>query len=146
MDFDRTTSAGYLVNQMARLFAQELDDRLQELGLRVGAFPALLLLWEGEGRTQREMVDLLDIEQPTMAATLLRMERDGLIRRQKDEADARTQRIWLTERGRGLRAPAISAASRVNARALSALDPAETAVFLSCMTRVVAALRLPSSE
>ena len=64
MDFDRSTSTGYLVNLMARLFARELDERLQGLGLRVGAFPALLLLWESEGRTQREMVDLLDIEQP----------------------------------------------------------------------------------
>jgi DNA-binding MarR family transcriptional regulator len=146
MDFDRRTSAGYLVNQMARIFARDLDDRLQELGLRVGAFPALLLLWEREGRTQRELVDLLDIEQPTMAATLTRMERDGLISRQKDQSDARVQLIWLTEKGRDLRGPAIAAANRVNQHALSSLDASEIAQFITYMTRVIEAQHTPPAK
>jgi DNA-binding MarR family transcriptional regulator len=84
MTFDRDSSAGYLTNHMARLFAHHLDEKLRPLGLRLGAFPALLHLWETDGLTQKDLVERLGIEQPTMAATLTRMERDGLVTRDKD--------------------------------------------------------------
>lgn len=138
MNFDRDGSAGYLANLMARLFVRQLEARLRPLGLGLGAFPALLHLWERDGLTQRDLVDRLGIEQPTMAATLNRMERDGLITRQRDGADARVQRIRLTQKARGLRDGAISAAVEVNAGALAPLDDAERASFIDMMRRVIA--------
>lgn len=140
-DFERDTSAGYLANHMARVFALALDAELHQLGLRLGAFPALLLLWENDGLTQRDLVQALNIEQPTMAATLTRMERDGLIRRSRDETDGRAQRIRLTARGRALEAPAKAAAQRVNAIALRGFAEPERAAILQSMRRVIANFR-----
>jgi len=139
-DFDRDTSAGYLTNHMARLFARHLDAGIRPLGLSLGAFPALLHLWEKDGLTQKELVERLHIEQPTMANTLARMERDGLLRRVKDEADARIQRIWLTEKGRAMEREATRAALAVNARALDDLSEVERAQFLNLMRRVILTL------
>jgi len=85
-------------------------------------------------------VERLHIEQPTMANTLARMERDGLVRRAKDSADARIQRIWLTDKGRAMQAEAIHAALTVNARALAGLSEAEQAQFLDLMRRVILTL------
>jgi DNA-binding MarR family transcriptional regulator len=140
MTFNRDHSAGYLANLMGRLFAQALESRLQPLGLRLGAFPALLHLWEQDGLTQKDLVRRLGIEQPTMAATLARMERDGLVIRTPDETDGRVQRIRLTSRARALQAPATAAAEAVNATALAGLSGAERAQFLRLMARVTAAL------
>lgn len=140
MTFDRDASAGYLANHMARLFARQLEAGLRPLGLALGAFPALLHLWEQDGLTQRDLVERLGIEQPTMAATLTRMERDGLITRQADPSDARAQRIRLTDAARALRGPAIAAAQKVNARALHGLAPQEQADFLATIGRVIANL------
>jgi len=92
MSFSKDDSAGYLANHLARLFARELQLRIKPLGLSTGTFPALLVLWEGDGLTQRELIEHLDIEQPTMANTLARMERDGLIERRKDPADLAANR------------------------------------------------------
>ncbi|MAU98218.1 MAG: MarR family transcriptional regulator [Fulvimarina sp.] len=139
MSFDKNRSAGYLVNHMARLFARELQARIVPLGLSTGTFPALLILWETEGLTQRELVAALDIEQATMANTLTRMERDGLIVRKADAADGRVQRIWLTPRARGLREPAVTAANTVNEAALGPLSTAERDAFIDMMTRIIAA-------
>lgn len=136
-DFERDASPGYLANHMARLFALALDARLQALGLRLGAFPALLLLWERDGLTQRDLVRELDIEQPTMAATLTRMERDGLILRTPDEADGRVQRIRLTARGRAIEMPAKAEAQQVNAIALRGFAAAEKTAFLQAMRRII---------
>jgi DNA-binding MarR family transcriptional regulator len=145
MTFQIDDSAGYLVNLMARLFARELEAKLIPLGLRIGAFPALLHLWEREGLTQGELVKLLDIEQPTLAATLSRMERDGLIKRTKDDTDGRAQRIWLTETGRSLEKPAKSAAEEVNSLALQSLGEAEVSTLITSIRSVIAGLRQPQS-
>jgi DNA-binding MarR family transcriptional regulator len=140
MTFQRDTSPGYLVNLMARLFARQLDAGLKPLGLALGAFPALLHLWEKDGLTQKDLVDLLGIEQPTMAATLSRMERDGLITRSRDADDGRVQRVWLTEKARSLQGPATAEAAAVNERAMAPLPDAEKQAFLAAVTRIIAAL------
>lgn len=140
MTFDRDASAGYLVNHMARLFARHLETDLRPLGLALGAFPALLHLWEEDGLTQKELVKRLDIEQPTMANTLARMERDGLIERRRDAADARSQRIYLTDKGRALKEPATAAATDINRRALQHLNPAQRTLLLALIRSIIKSL------
>ncbi len=78
-NFDRQESLGYLVNRLARLFARALESRLAGHGVALGPFPVLLTLWEEEGLTQTEIARRLDFEQPTIANTLKRMQRDGLV-------------------------------------------------------------------
>jgi DNA-binding MarR family transcriptional regulator len=141
MRFSKDDSAGYLVNHLARLFARDLQVRIKPLGLSTGTFPALLVLWERDGLTQRELIERLDVEQPTMTNTLARMERDGLIRRGKDPADGRAQRIWLTPAARALEGPATAAAAQVNARALASLSPEERAVFPGLLRNLIAGLQ-----
>ena len=88
MNFDRMSSAGYLVNYMARLFAEGLRKRIAPLGIVPGQFPALLALWERDGLTQKELLAQVAIEQAALANTLARMKRDGLIIRKEHPADA----------------------------------------------------------
>ncbi|MEW5424710.1 MarR family winged helix-turn-helix transcriptional regulator [Amorphus sp. 3PC139-8] len=146
MDFDKWTSAGYLANHMARLFAQGIHARIRPLGLSPGNFPALLELWVNDGLTQKELTERLSIEQATMANTLARMERDGLIRRTPHPADGRSQQIWLTAKAKALEAPAIEAAKAQNNLALARLDPAERAQFVAMMTTVIETMRAAQDE
>ena len=48
--------------------------------------------------TQAELLDLIGIEQPTMAFTLRRMERDGIIERSPDPEHGRKSLVKLTAR------------------------------------------------
>ncbi|MEO1090583.1 MAG: MarR family transcriptional regulator [Pseudomonadota bacterium] len=139
--FEKSESAGYLTNHMARLFAQGLADRIKPLGLLPGQFPALLELWSEDGLTQKELVARLDIEQATMANTLARMERDGLVERRPHPTDGRAQRVWLSPRAKALEAPAIAAADAQNAAALRPLSGAERATLVDLMQRVITSLR-----
>jgi DNA-binding MarR family transcriptional regulator len=132
-------SAGYLANHMARIFARGLAARIKPLGLTTGTFPALLELWETDGLAQKQLVERLDIEQATMANTLARMERDGLITRKKDVSDGRMQRVWLTDRARRLRQPALKAAMAENAEAVAGLSEDERHQFITLMQKVIAA-------
>lgn len=136
----KTSSAGYLANHVARLFARELAEAVRPLGLAPAQFMVLLELWREEGLTQKDLVGRLDVEQATMAATLARMERDGLIERRPDQADARARRIQLTARARALQEPALAAAKAVNARALASFSEDEREVLLTGLRRIVGAL------
>lgn len=137
----KNESLGYLVNHMARLLERGLSRRIKPLGLTTGTFPALLELWEQDGLTQKQLVERLDIEQPTLANTLARMERDGLILRKQDPDDLRSRRIWLTEYAISLREPALAEARAENASALAALTDDEQALFLALCHTVIAAKR-----
>ncbi|WP_289032929.1 MarR family transcriptional regulator [uncultured Roseibium sp.] len=141
MLFDKEDSAGYLINHLARLFARELQDRIQPLGIATGQFPILLELWNGDGLTQRELLGEIDVEQATLANTLTRMERDGLIKRTKHPQDARAQQIWLTDKAKAIKADAYRAALQTNQDALAELSENEKVIFLGLIQKVIGTMR-----
>jgi DNA-binding MarR family transcriptional regulator len=141
MAFDKTRSAGFLANHMARLFAKGLQQNIKPLGLAPAQFMTLLALWEEDGLTQRELVGRLDVEQATMANTLTRMERDGLIERRAHPEDGRSQSIHLTPKAVALRGPATDAARALNGEALGDLSEEERRTFLDLARRVIDALK-----
>lgn len=114
MGFERSESALYLANQLAKGLSRALQKRASALGFSPGQFPVLLALWEEDGLTQRQLLDRLEVEQATLANTLARMERDGLIARSPHPNDRRAQIIALTERGRELEVLALDAASQAD--------------------------------
>lgn len=135
--FRRETSLGYLSNHLARLFIRALDRRIESFGLVHGQFPALLALWEQPGRTQAEIARLVAVEQPTMANTLNRMERDGLIERRPDPADRRRMLVYPTPRAMEMREAVLAEASAVNARAAEGFSPAETEMAQALLRRMI---------
>ncbi len=138
--FDRDTSLGYVVNHLARVFEQALYRRIVPHGARPGQFPVLLCLWAEEGLTQAELTRRLAIEQPTMANTLKRMERDGLIVRRPDARDGRRALVYLTDRGRDLQAVLTGQAAEVNGIAGADVSEEEKALFLDLARRMIARL------
>ena len=137
MSLPPDASPGYLVNHLARLFAAALQARIKPMGLSTGVFPVMLHLWQKDGLTQRDLVDLVGVEQATMANTLARMERDGLIMRRPDPEDGRSRRIWLTNQGSALHADATSAAMEENASVLAGLSYEESAQLVSLIHKAI---------
>lgn len=142
----REDSFGYLVNMLARLFARGLDRRLAGLGLAHGQFPALLMLWNQPGLTQGEIAQRICVEQPTMANTLKRMERDGLIERHADPDDRRRMRIYPSARAMALRAEALAGAIATNAAATRGFSEADREQAFALLRRMIANLESDSGS
>lgn len=140
MSFTKSASAGYLANHMARLFASGLQRRIAPLGLAPAQFMVLLELWAEDGQTQSALTRSLDVEQATMANTLRRMERDGLIVRRPSIDDKRARLVCLTDKARGLQVQAVTAAQQQNQIALAGLNDAEQDELITLMQRVIAAM------
>ncbi|WP_371224919.1 MarR family winged helix-turn-helix transcriptional regulator [Roseovarius sp. 2305UL8-3] len=141
MGFEKSKSAGYLANHMARLFAAGLQNRIKPLGIAPAQFMVMLELWTQDGLTQRDLVERLDVEQATMANTLARMERDGLIQRRPSPTDKRAKVIVLTDKAKALREPAQKGARAQNETALSGLSKQESEQLISLMQRVIATMQ-----
>ena len=140
MEFDREKSSGYLTNWAARLFAREIDRRLTTMGLSSAYMPVFFALAHGESLSQKALAERAAVEQPTMAATLKRMERDGLVARRPDPADGRAALVSLTpaavQKLKGVRA----AGQAVNEAAMATLSATEQAQYLKLLRKVIGGL------
>jgi DNA-binding MarR family transcriptional regulator len=129
-------SLGYLVNRAARAMAQQLAAELRPTGVGIGQWAVLLFLWAGDGVTQAELARVVAIEPPTLARTLDRMVRDGLVERRPDPRDARVSRVHLTTRGRSLRGRLLPKAAAVNRRTLARMTADEARILRDLLSRI----------
>ena len=136
--YRREDSAGYLTNWAGRLFVRAIERRLA--GGNAGPMPVFFALAAGGSLSQKDLARWASVEQPTMANTLKRMERDGLITRTPDPADGRSALIGLTKLGRQRANEALASGREVNGIALSGLSPAEREQWVELMRRVIGAL------
>lgn len=81
---------------------QLMRPKFLELGLTVGEGQPRILdcLLDREELTQRELADLCMFDVTTMSRTLDKMERAGLIQRNKNPVSRRSHLISLTEKGK----------------------------------------------
>lgn len=133
----RESSLGYQVNHLARLLSSALRERIEPFGVVPGQFAQLLTLYESDGLTQAELCARVQIEQPTMANTLARMERDGLITRTPDPHDRRRSLVMMTPRARDLENELMTAARTVNAAATHGLGPDEVAALMAGLATAI---------
>jgi MarR family transcriptional regulator, transcriptional regulator for hemolysin len=135
MSYRREDSAGYLTNWAARLFVRAIERRLA--GGSAGPMPVFFALADGGTLSQSDLARWASVEQPTMANTLNRMERDGLIARTPDPGDKRSALVSLTRLGKQRANEALDAAREVNGLALSGLTPSQREAFVEIMRRVI---------
>src|SRR5277367_6894696 len=134
------STPGHLISLAARGFARLSEARLKPLGFGVGHLPVLVALRDGRADTQRDLARFAKIEQPSMAQMLVRMERDGLIRRTPDPADGRSSLDSLTETAEARLPDACTVLFQGNREALDGFTDEETAQLVSLLTRLTANL------
>jgi DNA-binding MarR family transcriptional regulator len=136
-------SLGHAFALMSRLLERELRRGLAEYAVTPGQLPVLLALYERDGQTQTELAGTVGVEQPTMAATLTRMERDGLVRRELDADDGRRVGVFLTRAAVRLEKPLTDTVRVANRRALRGLSGDERSLLYGLTERLRANLERP---
>lgn len=116
---------------------------LRESGLRPGQELVLMTLWERGPQRQVDLVDSLDSDAPTMARSIARLERAGLVRRRPSPTDGRAVIVEATAAALTLRQQVESAwaeLERVTAGGMAAKRRKEVLAMLADLeANVVAA-------
>ncbi|MCF4120943.1 MarR family transcriptional regulator [Antribacter sp. KLBMP9083] len=134
------------MNHLARVYEAALRVQIAPFGVTPGQFPALLCLFEEDGLTQREMCARVQIAQATMANTLRRMERDGLVTRTPAPDDGRSAQVWLTDRARKIEDDLVRIGRGINRSAVVGLDPDEADALLKTIRLMIDNLTPPEGD
>ena len=146
---DRERILGLAVNTLGRNIIWSLAQRTARHRVLPGQYPVIAWLMQLSGSTQADLSRIVGIEQPTMAITLRRMERDGMIVRRPDPAHARRSFISLTPRGKELSQIMRHAALEVEHIAYAGLTRAEIKEFFrlaGVMTQNITAERRKGTQ
>ncbi|GAA2940973.1 MarR family winged helix-turn-helix transcriptional regulator [Kitasatospora cinereorecta] len=76
---------------------------LDELGLTYPQYLVMLVLWERDAVSVRDLGGALQLESSTLSPLLKRLEANGLVRRERRADDERSVAVRLTEAGADLR-------------------------------------------
>ncbi|AWN16268.1 MarR family winged helix-turn-helix transcriptional regulator [Salinisphaera sp. LB1] len=79
---------------------------LEPLGLTYVQYLVMLVLWESAPRSVGELGHSLYLDSGTLTPLLKRMEKSGLVTRQRDNNDERRVLIYLTDQGLELKSQA----------------------------------------
>ena len=90
----------------SRAMTQAYRPALDRLGLTYPQYLVLLVLWEQDDLSLKELGARLMLDSGTLTPLLKRLESRGFLRRVRDAEDERRTRLRLTNDGLGLRAEA----------------------------------------
>jgi len=112
---------------------------LDRLGLTYPQFLVILALRHGDGQTVGSLGDRLFLESNTLTPLIKRLEAAGFVRRERDRADERVVRVFLTDQGRA--AGEEAACLRPEVGAATGLDAAQAAALQTNLVALGESLR-----
>ena len=98
---------------------------LEPMGLTHPQYLVMLALWGQSPLAVKEVIEMLQIDGPTLSPMLKRLESAGLIIRTRDPNDERQLRVDLTAEGRALRQQALKVPPTIVAKLGMSLDELE---------------------
>lgn len=90
----------YVFLEVLRLHHIKAHQMLEEIGLYPGQPPLLFILNKDDGKSQKQLAQMLHIKASTINVMIKRMEKEDLIQRRQDREDQRISRVYITEKGR----------------------------------------------
>ncbi|MGC0051569.1 MarR family winged helix-turn-helix transcriptional regulator [Brucella pituitosa] len=112
------------------------DARVKERGLTLARARTLLTLIEQEGLYQKELAEVLEIENATMVRLIDGLERQAFVERQAVEGDRRAKRIMMTQEGKQLAEEVVKLAGDVRADLLEGISDEDLSTALHVMRKM----------
>ncbi|MDF1749030.1 MAG: MarR family transcriptional regulator [Alphaproteobacteria bacterium] len=126
----------YLMNCLTFRLNQLLNQDLRKHGLTISNWRILAVLDVNETASINELVEYAMIEQSTVSRLIMRMEEDGLVRRDRIDEDGRVRSISMTEEGRAKYAIVEQITLSHSERALIGLSGSEKAILEGLISKM----------
>jgi DNA-binding MarR family transcriptional regulator len=92
----------FAITQLAKAHRATAAGLLRELGLYPGQELLLMQLWDRDRQTSGELVRALNLDASTVTRMVIRLEEQGIVRREPSPMDGRAVIVALTDRGKQL--------------------------------------------
>jgi DNA-binding MarR family transcriptional regulator len=117
----------HLIKDASRSLIRALQTRLTGHGVSFGHWTFLRILWEQDGLTQRELSDRAGVMEPTTSSALTALEKLGYLTRRRMPDSRKKVYVFLTPKGRALKAKLVPLALKVNELAVAGVSAADIA-------------------
>ncbi|WP_028558932.1 MarR family winged helix-turn-helix transcriptional regulator [Paenibacillus pinihumi] len=102
---------------------------LQPFDITVDQWEILVVLWEQEGITQKELSERLYKDQTNIARMLFKLEKKGFVHRVTHETDRRALRVYLTAKGREVKEEIMAPSNEAYRNTIKGLSDEEVDTF-----------------
>lgn len=136
-DWDPEAAHSFWINHASRVLMRRFEQRLRPLDFGMAYLPVVLALEEDGALLQKDLAERAHVEQPTMAALLARMERDGLVAREPHPTDKRASQIRLTAKAKSRLPLAKEVLRNVAETVTTGFSEKERDTFLKLLRRAV---------
>ena len=92
-----------LISYSYRMIQKSFARELAPYHIGWGHFAILMSLYEMEGRSQDGLALSRGFDKTMIAKSVVKLEEEGLVRREVDQDDKRVKRLYLTDKSRNLR-------------------------------------------
>ena len=130
------TSFGFLVTDVTRLMRKHFDRRAERFGLTRAQWRALKRLNHGEGISQNDLAEFLEMEPIAVGRVIDWLQKAGFVERRADPNDRRAWRLYLTAKAHAVVDDMESISSslfRDAQKGISAADMKTMISVLACM-------------
>jgi len=130
-------SAGFLLSKITIAHRNLLERHLREIGLHSGQVFVLFELWKKDGQRQIDLAESVRLAPPTVNKILGGLLEADLVTRAKYENDARSTRIFLTNKGKDIRHDIEIVWDLIEEETLAGLTETESLMFRQLLTRLL---------
>ncbi|MFG2319176.1 MULTISPECIES: MarR family winged helix-turn-helix transcriptional regulator [Streptomyces] len=121
----------HAIFRVARLHRALAGRLLRDTGLHPGQELILMALWDHGPQRQVDLVAAVETDAPTMARSIARLEKSGLVHRSASPHDRRAMIVEATEASLALRAKVAGAWAELERLTTTGLDAARQAEILA---------------
>ena len=125
--FEQTVT--YRLARVTTAYRNALERHLAGVGLHGGQVFVLIELWRKDGVRQVDIASRLNLSAPTINKILKGLSEINLITTSRERDDARSSRVFLTEKGRKIRAEVAEAWLELESEYLSGLTDTERLIL-----------------
>lgn len=130
------TQLAWKIGKIYRLHMQNISGVNENYGLYQGQSRILETIAEMNGSTQKELADTLSISPASLAVSVKRLQKAGVVEKTADQADLRNNRIYITEKGQKIQKDSMSEFIRFDNTLLAGFEPGEIKELDAFLTRI----------
>lgn len=128
----------FAIFALARSHRARAASMLADIGLFPGQEILLMKLSEKDGEPQKALCDSIGLDHSTVAKSLNRLEKQGLIERRKCPEDGRISQTYLTDKGRAATTAIANVWAELERRTVAGLSADEQAQLIALVEKITA--------
>jgi DNA-binding MarR family transcriptional regulator len=131
-----SSTIGYLIADLSRLYGRVFDRRAAHLGLTRVQWRALKRIHQAEGISQTALAELMDMEPIAVGRVVDRLQKAGFVERRSDPNDRRVWRLHLSPQSTQIMDAIEQVSAGVRQDSLAGVDADQLQITLQVLSQI----------